>query len=317
MENKEERKQWFNMTFEKLLELNTGNSDTITRQYIDRLVIEMRLINSGLASTEAEIFGQKIDTPIMMGAIAGYEFFGDDSVVKEARCAAETNTVIWLNEHLTDDEIKACVDTGAKTAMVIKPYLELQRFLDLAGKMEDFGCIAIASDIDHAYDKRTGGLDKGMNGGVFGPRSSEELQTIVKTLKVPFVPKGVLSVQDAVACEEAGVKHIIVSHHHNIMDCSVPPLMILPDIKKAVSDDMTVIVDCGIDTGADAFKALALGADFVCTARAIMKAMKNDCENGAAQVIRTNTAQLKNFLNRTGSPDIRHIDPSVIHLLPF
>lgn len=305
------------MTFEKLMEFNTGNSDTFTRQFLDQLLIEMRIIDSDLASTKAEAFGMELDTPIMLGAIAGYEFLGENAVVRETEAAKELNTVVWLNEHLTDDEIKACVDTGAKVAMVIKPYRELDLFLEKAAKIVDMGCIAIASDIDHAYDKRNGGYDHGMDGSEFGPRSSEELRTIVAELKVPFVPKGVLSVHDAVACEKAGVKNIIVSHHHNIMDFSVPPLMILPEIRKAVSDDMKIIVDCGIDTGADAFKALALGADLVCTARAVMKTMRKDGAEGVVKLIRDNTAQLRNFMNRTGSPDIDQIDPAVIHHLLY
>jgi len=101
------------------------------------------------------------------------------------------------------------------------------------------------------------------------------------------------------------------------MDYSVPPLMILPDIRKAVSDDMKVIVDCGIDTGADAFKALALGADLVCTAREVMKALRKDGADGVIRLIRDNTAQLKNFMNRTGSADIKSIDPAVIHHLMY
>lgn len=305
------------MTFEKLMEFNTGNSDKITRRYLDQLLIEMRIIDSDLASTEAEIFGTKLATPIMLGAIAGYEFMGENAILREAEAAGELNTIMWLNEHMTDDEIKAVVGSGAKAAMVVKPYRDLNMFLDLAKKFTDLGCIAIASDIDHAYSRRDGGYDHSMQGVEFGPRSSDELRTIVSTLEVPFVAKGVLSVHDAVCCDNAGVKHIIVSHHHNIMDYSVPPLMILPDIKKAVSGDMTVIVDCGIDTGADAFKALALGADLVCTARAVMKTLRSDGKDGVVKLIRDNTAQLRNFLNRTGSPDISHIDPSVIHHLEF
>lgn len=315
MEEKQEKRPV--MTFEKLMELNTGNSDIITRRYLDQLLIEMRIIDSDLASTEAEAFGKKLDTPILLGAIAGYEFMGEDAVIGEAEAAKELGTVIWLNEHLTEDEIRACVDTGAMAGMVVKPYRDLNIFLDSSKKFADLGCIAIASDIDHAYSRRDGGYDHGMHGEIFGPRSSDELAKIVSALPVPFVAKGVLSVHDAVCCDKAGVKNIIVSHHHNIMDYSVPPLMILPDIIKAVSDDMTVIVDCGIDTGADAFKALALGADLVCTARAVMKALRKDGRDGVVKLIRDNTAQLRNFLNRTGSQDISHIDPSVIHHLEF
>src|SRR3712207_6931307 len=50
------------------------------------------------------------------------------------------------------------------------------------------------------------------------------------------------------------------SHHHGMMQYSVPPLMILPEILSAVSNQIPVFVDCGIESGYDAYKALALGA---------------------------------------------------------
>lgn len=63
----------------------------------------------------------------------------------------------------------------------------------------------------------------------------------------------------------------MVSHHHGIMDYAVPPLAVLPEIVKAVDGQMDIFVDCGIVSGMDAYKALALGATAVCAGRVIMK----------------------------------------------
>ncbi len=80
--------------------------------------------------------------------------------------------------------------------------------------------------------------------------------------KLPFVVKGVLSVSDAVNCAEIGAKAIIVSHHHGRIPYAVPPMMVLPEIKDALAGtDVKIIVDCGIASGANVFKAIALGAD--------------------------------------------------------
>lgn len=101
------------------------------------------------------------------------------------------------------------------------------------------------------------------------------------------------------------------------MDYAVPPVMLLPEIRKAVGQDMTIIVDCGIDTGTEAFKALALGADLVCSAQAAMKALRKGGKDSVVDWLRQNTALLRTYLNRTGSPDIHHIDPTVIHKRAF
>lgn len=122
--------------------------------------------------------------------------------------------------------------------------------------------MAVGMDIDHCF-YGNGGYDV-VCGLLMHAKTLEQLRQYVSTSAVPFIVKGVLSVQDAEKCAQAGVKGILVSHHHGIMPYSVPPLMVLPEIRRAVGNDMKIFVDCGIESGMDVFKALALGADAVC-----------------------------------------------------
>ena len=291
----------------------TRNSDIFTRRYLDSLLIETRVVDSALASTRMTFLGEDFRTPIMFGVIDGYRHH-EGSLVAQAQAAAEGGTVLWLSSHRSSEEVAACVATGAKVILVIKPYADMDRFLAEAKKAQELGVFAVASDIDHVFGK-DGELDR-QRENIFAPRSVEQLKTIVDALDVPFVAKGILSVQDALKCKEAGVAAILVTHHHSIIDYAVPPLMILPEIRKAVGEDFAIIVDCGLDTGADTFKALALGADCVCTARAFMKCLAGGKE-AFLEMLQTNTGELRHYLNRTNSPDIKHIDPTVIHLFPY
>ena len=65
-------------------------------------------------------------------------------------------------------------------------------------------------------------------------------------------------VHDALICRDLGAAGIVVSHHHGRMDFAPPPLKALPAIRRAVGREMKIFVDCGIESGADAYKALAL-----------------------------------------------------------
>ncbi len=294
--------------------LRVSNSDIFTRKYFDSLLVEMRLVDSVLASTEADFFGEKLDTPVMCGVIGGYD---DERTLlrAHARAAKETGTVLWVNNFMEPEHVKACIEEdGAKVVRVVKPFQDNGYFISLLQEGEALGCVAVAADIDHAY-KKNGEYDN-MKGMDLGGKSEKELSEVVQSLKVPFIAKGVLSVSDAVKCKDAGVAGILLSHHHNIMDYSVPPLMILPEIRKAVGDDYPIFVDCGIESGADAFKALALGANGVCVARAIMKVLRQGTD-AMVNEINEITGGLRTFLSRTGSPDISHIDPSVIHQIPM
>ena len=94
------------------------------------------------------------------------------------------------------------------------------------------------------------------------------------------------------------------------------PLQVLPDIVDAVGDQMEIFVDCGIESGMDAFKAMALGARAVCVGRDLMGPL----EGGAAGVtnrILELTGELKSTMARTGMRSLDDMDPSVIWHRPI
>ena len=176
------------------------------------------------------------------------------------------------------------------------------------------GAIAVGMDIDHAISWN-GDYDN-----VFGlpmrPKTTAQLSEYVKAAGVPFVVKGVLSASDAEKSVEAGAAAVLVSHHHGIMDCMVPPLMILPEIVEAVNGQAKIIVDCGIECGMDVFKALALGADAVGVGRNLMEPLKAGA-SGVTDRIDAINRELSTVMARTGAKTIKDIDPSVIRYRAF
>ena len=169
-------------------------------------------------------------------------------------------------------------------------------------------------DIDHAFNG-TGGYDVVLDLPM-KPKSTEEIRSFVIAAEMPFIIKGVLSAHDAEKCVEAGARGIVVSHHHGIMPYSVLPLMVLPEIVKAVNGQIPIFVDCGIVSGVDAFKALALGATAVGVGRELMGPLK-DGGLAVAKRIQEMTGELKSIMARTGARSLRDIDPSVIHFRNF
>jgi 4-hydroxymandelate oxidase len=111
---------------------------------------------------------------------------------------------------------------------------------------------------------------------------------------------------------EAGAKGIVVSHHHGIMNYAVPPLYILPRIAEVIDHQIPIFVDCGIISGMDAFKALALGADAVCAGRVIMEPLKQNGAEGVKNQIIKMTEELAGVMAKTCSRDIKSIDRTVI-----
>ena len=290
----------------------TSDSDAITRDYLDSLLLETRYIDSDVPSTRMELFGHEFDTPIMTAALSHLHNPSDGMAVY-GKGAALSNAVHWVGMG-EDAELESVVATGAKSIKIIKPHADNREVFRKMEHAVKVGCIAVGMDTDHAFNS-TGGYDD-----VFGlpmrPKTARELEEFVQAAGVPFIVKGVTSPRDAEKCAKAGCAGIVVSHHHGMIQYSVPPLMVLPDIISAVGDSMPVFVDCGIVSGMDAYKCLALGAKAVSVGRHLMPLLKNGPEAVSAR-INEMTAELAAIMARTGVKSLDEMDPTVIHRRTF
>lgn len=286
-----------------------GDSNQITREYFDSLLIEIRHIDSVKPSTTLELYGEVFSTPIMTAALSHLNGCHPNGMVELAKGAFAANAVMWAG--MGDEaELEAIIATGAKTIKIIKPYADHDLIFKKIEHAEKCGALAVGMDIDHAFNNK--GQYDTVIGVPMSPKTLDEIISFIKATKLPFIIKGVLSEQDTYKCMEAGAKGIVVSHHHGIQDFSVPPLMILPKIAKVVDHSIPIFVDCGFSSGVDAFKALALGATAVCAGRSLMDSLREDGADGVQKKIEAMTEELSGVMARTCSADIMHIDPTVI-----
>lgn len=290
----------------------SSNPDTITRDYFDSLLLETRYIDSELPSTKMELFGEEFDTPIMTAALSHLHNPSDGMAIY-GKGAALANAVHWVGMG-EDAELEGVVATGARSIKIIKPHADNKEVFRKIEHAVKVGCLAVGMDTDHAFNS-IGGYDD-----VFGlpmkSKSVEELSEFVQAAGVPFIVKGVLSPRDAEKCVKAGCSGLVVSHHHGMVDYSVPPLMVLPEIVKAVGNEIPVFVDCGIISGMDAYKCLALGAKAVSVGRHLMPLLKDGPEAVAQRIYEMN-AELAGIMARTGVKSLDDMDPTVIHRRTF
>ena len=287
----------------------TSNSDKITRDYFDSLLIETRYLDAVIPTTQMTLFGETFRTPVMTAALSHLNNTTQDGMTVYAQAAALSGAVHWVGMG-SERELEDIVATGARTIKIIKPHADNEvvfRKIDHAVKV---GCMAVGMDIDHAFNSE-GGYDN-----VFGlpmkAKSTEELAGFVQAAGVPFIAKGVLSTHDAEKCLKAECAGLVVSHHHGMVQYAVPPLMVLRDIISATGGSVPVFVDCGIESGMDAYKCLALGAKAVSVGRHLMPLLKE----GAGAVSRRidgMTAELAGIMARTGVSSLDKMDSTVIH----
>ncbi len=286
-----------------------GDSNRITREYFDSLLVEMRHIGAVVPSTKLELYGETFDTPVMTAALSHLDGTRTDGMAEMARGAKGANAVHWVGMG-SEEELEAVVATGARTIKIVKPHADNEIIFHKLEHAKKCGAFAVGMDLDHAFDSN--GCYDNVIGHPVTPKSLEELKRFICHTDLPFIVKGVLSERDALLCLEAGVKGIVVSHHHGIMDYAVPPLMALPGIAKLVAGRMPIFVDCGVGSGMDAFKALALGATAVSVGRALMGPLREKGAEGVRAAINDMTAKLAGAMARTASSDISHIEAALV-----
>ena len=259
-----------------------SDANVTTRNYLDQILVEMRAIDATMPDLSTEIFGRNYSTPLMMPAFSHLNkaLKGDRKPMNEySEVANEMNVLNWIGME-SDEDYADIVSCGVPTVRIIKPFMDHDLILEQIAFAESHGAVAVGIDIDH----------------------------------VPFVAKGVLSVHDALKCREAGCRAVLVSHHHGRLPYAIPPVAILPDIKKALKGSgMQIFCDCHIDSGYDAYKALAMGADAVAPGRSILAPLLKTGKDGLIDKLNKMNNELKEMMLYTGIKNTRLFDPTVLH----
>lgn len=285
-----------------------SDANEITARYMDSLLIKERLIDSVVADTSIEFFGETFSSPVMTPAFSHLKEFGgrDLTGLEEYSIAARNLNILNFVGMMENDMFIRIADTGAKTVRIVKPYADNEKVRDQMKFAEDSGAFGIGMDIDHIFG--AGGLDV-VIGEQMAVQTSDMIRSYIELTKLPFVIKGVLSEEEAVKCADLGAKAIIVSHHHGRLPYAVPPMMVLPSIKKALEGrDVKIIVDCGIASGSDVYKCLALGADAAAVGRSMLPSLEEGGVEGVSKFIKGVNDELRFVMSCTGFSHVADID---------
>ena len=285
-----------------------GVGDTAIRNYnkwADIRVNMDTLCEGGTPDTHVELFGKTFAYPFFAGPVGAVNLHYSEAYTDMTyndvlvRACAENGIAAFTgdgtNPTVMEMATKAIGAANGCGVPTIKPW-NIDTIKEKMAEAKASGCFAVAMDVDAA------GLPflKNMTPPA-GSKSVEELAEIVKLAERPFIVKGVMTVKGALKAKEAGAAAIVVSNHGGRVLDQCP----------ATAE---VLVDGGIRTGVDVFKALALGADGVLICRPFVTAVYGGGEEGVKCYIDKLAGELADTMQMCGAHSLAEITPDMVRI---
>ncbi|MCX6593446.1 MAG: alpha-hydroxy acid oxidase [Acidobacteria bacterium] len=315
------------------------------RAGFQKLILRPRaLVDVHQVDLSLELFGQKLDFPILFDPAGGKNCFFPDGEMVVARGAKASKTL-----HITNGGVHKMpvaerpqwwqLNTGGaiESTQMIKDFIK---------PLEDEGCGAICLTIDIMYvshrDRNIrnrfernwcevgipprdahGKLPRALSPetvALYPSRRTpsptwENLAELCSLTKLPVVVKGILTAEDTERCVKAGAKGVIVSNHGaRQLDEVGGTIEALPECVAAARGRIPVLIDGGLRRGTDVLKALALGATAVCVARPYLYGLAAFVQRGVERVIELMRTELALDMGLAGVPNLAAIDKSLVRI---
>lgn len=267
--------------------------------------------------TSVELFGRTFKYPFFAGPVGAmtlhygekYDDLAYNNLLVDA--CAKGGIVAF-----TGDGTNAKVMEGATAAIkaagglgipTVKPW-NLETIREKMELVKASGSFAVAMDIDGA------GLPflKNLTPPA-GSKTVDELRKVAEMAGVPFIIKGIMTRRAALKAKDAGAAAIVVSNHGGrVLDQCPATAEVLEDIVEAVGGRMKILVDGGLRSGVDVFKALAMGADGVLLGRPFVTAVYGGAAEGVQCYIDKIGGELEDTMRMCGANTISDITRDMI-----
>jgi 4-hydroxymandelate oxidase len=141
-----------------------------------------------------------------------------------------------------------------------------------------------------------------------------DLTWLQANTSLPIIVKGVVHPKDIDRLLDMHINGLIISNHGGrALDSMPATLDLLPNIRAQVGDDFPLLLDGGVTSGYDVFKAIALGANAVCIGRLQIYALAVNGAQGVAHMLKLMRDELELCMALTGCPTIADINQDVIY----
>lgn len=261
-------------------------------------------------NTSTKLFNCSLSIPILGAPIAGMwrnlpDVITEEDLLKSLLWGShESKTIGMTGGGLTSDgsplewvSLKILAEINGIGIPILKPQVDNKELLKQIKEAENLGCPAVGVNID-----------SGSELPCWEFKGVDVWRDIISQTKIPFIFKGILSIEDAEMAVATNASAIIISNHGGrIMDSLPPVAMVLPKIVEAVGSNITILADGGIRSGEDVFKMLALGAKAVLIGRPLIHGAVMEGIKGVKMVFEKFEKELKAVMKIVGISTVEDI----------
>ncbi|WP_455538191.1 alpha-hydroxy-acid oxidizing protein [Terrisporobacter sp.] len=296
----------------------TGSAFTENFKSLENVKINMRVIhNVSNPDTSVELFGKKMKAPIFAAPVTGTtlnmggKISEREYITPVVEGCIESGIYPMVGDTAVDsflmDNLDVLKANNGDGIVFIKPW-ENHDIIKKIKLAEEAGAYAVGVDIDAC-----GLVTLSMHGKTVVPKDLEAIKELKASTKLPFILKGIMTVEDAMLAVEAGVDAIVVSNHGGrVLDCTPGAADVLPAIAAAVKGKVTILADGGVRTGVDVLKMIGLGADGVLIGRPFVTASFGGGKEGVKLYVDKLISEFEATMRLTGCQTVKDIDGKVI-----
>lgn len=281
-------------------------------------------------NTQCALFGEQWAHPIMLAPVAYQRLFHADGEIGTAvACNAQQGQMMVssLASQPVDDIVQQ-----AQQPLWFQLYWQgdRQRTEALLQKALNAGVSAIVFTVDAPVKQALIDLPNGISavnlaqpltmrpllagqsqvfdGWMAQAPTWEDVRWLRQQVQGPLLLKGLMHVEDVKRAVALGCDGVVVSNHGGrVLDSTPSVAAVLPELVSAAGGQCKILVDSGIRSGQDVFKALAMGADAVCIGRPYVWGLAAEGAMGVAKVIRYLRDELEMTMALTGVSRLEEI----------
>ncbi|MEL0638673.1 alpha-hydroxy acid oxidase [Marinomonas sp. TI.3.20] len=318
---------------------NEESLDNNLKAYSNYSVIPRVLRNASRIDCSLNLTGTKLFSPIIIAPMAPHKLLHERGEIETVTAASKTNSLMIVSCMASQSSLEISKESSEALWFQLHIFKDRTITLNLAKKVESQGYKALIITVDMPV---VGNRERNRNNkfkipgnmlaqnlieeGLISRKYKNSLNTLSmnelfdssitwqdicwlkNNTSLPIYLKGVLHPQDAIKALEIGIDGIILSNHGaRQLDCCVSPLFMLSKIRKILGNKFPIIVDGGIRSGSDVFKALAMGASSVLVGRPILWGLAVGGSYGVSGVLNRLNSELKQVMVLCGVSNLLEI----------